>query len=279
MVLAGTEIKSLRAGKASFNDSYCYFDKGELYVKSIREKIFQTQMGWDTEKFKQKHFGKYLLRYSNDMKSMQNYLTKGIMGFAKDVCFLILGFLLLAVVNRNLSLYLLLVTSVIMGAIFFVSKVQKKLITNSRTKRSNLLALVTRSFQRHSSIKTNITEKESIDKFDRVSNELYTTNMANNRFESLLASLLPMLQFLMIGSLLVVMTSSYGTIRKRDALVFVLTTLMMMSPMKRVLKVPAIINRGKISLNKINDILEEKVDQNKSVEESSVIIMDKYKLK
>ena len=35
MVLAGTEIKSIRAGKVSFNDSYCIFDKGQLYVKSL----------------------------------------------------------------------------------------------------------------------------------------------------------------------------------------------------------------------------------------------------
>src|ERR1700712_360180 len=35
MVLTGTEIKSLRAGKASFNDSYCIFNKGELFVKSL----------------------------------------------------------------------------------------------------------------------------------------------------------------------------------------------------------------------------------------------------
>ncbi len=35
MVLSGTEVKSLRAGKASFNDSYCLFEKGELYVKSL----------------------------------------------------------------------------------------------------------------------------------------------------------------------------------------------------------------------------------------------------
>jgi SsrA-binding protein len=35
MVLSGTEIKSLRAGKASFNDSYCFFHKGELFVKSL----------------------------------------------------------------------------------------------------------------------------------------------------------------------------------------------------------------------------------------------------
>jgi SsrA-binding protein len=35
MVLSGTEIKSLRAGKASFNDSYCIFHKSELFVKSL----------------------------------------------------------------------------------------------------------------------------------------------------------------------------------------------------------------------------------------------------
>lgn len=35
MVLAGTEVKSLRAGKASFNDSYCVFIKGELWIRSL----------------------------------------------------------------------------------------------------------------------------------------------------------------------------------------------------------------------------------------------------
>jgi SsrA-binding protein len=35
MVLTGTEVKSLRAGRASFNDSYCYINKGELWLKSL----------------------------------------------------------------------------------------------------------------------------------------------------------------------------------------------------------------------------------------------------
>ena len=35
MVLTGTEIKSIRASKVSFLDSYCIFDKGELFVKSL----------------------------------------------------------------------------------------------------------------------------------------------------------------------------------------------------------------------------------------------------
>ena len=33
--LFGTEIKSIRAGKASLVDSYCYFSNGELYVKGM----------------------------------------------------------------------------------------------------------------------------------------------------------------------------------------------------------------------------------------------------
>ncbi len=35
MVLVGTEVKSVRAGKVSFNDAYCFFHKGELWVKSL----------------------------------------------------------------------------------------------------------------------------------------------------------------------------------------------------------------------------------------------------
>jgi len=35
IVLSGTEIKSIRAGKASLADSYCYFVNRELYVKNM----------------------------------------------------------------------------------------------------------------------------------------------------------------------------------------------------------------------------------------------------
>lgn len=36
IVLVGTEIKSIRAGKASLADAYCYFDlSGQLYVRGM----------------------------------------------------------------------------------------------------------------------------------------------------------------------------------------------------------------------------------------------------
>lgn len=46
IVLTGTEIKSLRAGRASFNDAYCQIFKGECYVKNlhISEYAFGTHV-------------------------------------------------------------------------------------------------------------------------------------------------------------------------------------------------------------------------------------------
>jgi SsrA-binding protein len=35
VVLVGTEVKSIRSGKVSFNDAYCIIHKGEVWVKSL----------------------------------------------------------------------------------------------------------------------------------------------------------------------------------------------------------------------------------------------------
>lgn len=40
IVLLGTEIKSIREGKASLVDSYCYFKNDELYIRSLNISIY-----------------------------------------------------------------------------------------------------------------------------------------------------------------------------------------------------------------------------------------------
>ncbi len=35
IVLLGTEVKSIREGKVSFNDAFCLFDKGELWLRGM----------------------------------------------------------------------------------------------------------------------------------------------------------------------------------------------------------------------------------------------------
>ena len=35
MVLSGAEIKSIRAGKASIKEAYCFFKRGELFIRNM----------------------------------------------------------------------------------------------------------------------------------------------------------------------------------------------------------------------------------------------------
>lgn len=46
IVLSGTEIKSIRAGKASLVDAFCYFNNGELYVKNMHVAEYHWGDSW-----------------------------------------------------------------------------------------------------------------------------------------------------------------------------------------------------------------------------------------
>lgn len=70
MVLTGTEIKSIRQGKASLADSYCVLNNGELFVRNLQI----------TEYEKARHFNhdpkrdKKLLLTANEIKKIEKKL-------------------------------------------------------------------------------------------------------------------------------------------------------------------------------------------------------------
>jgi len=42
MALTGPEVKSLRAGKATFSDAHCFFENGSLFIKNLHIAEFQN---------------------------------------------------------------------------------------------------------------------------------------------------------------------------------------------------------------------------------------------
>ena len=48
IVLVGTEIKSIRAGKVSLQDAYCYFSGGELYVRGMNIATYFWASAWSS---------------------------------------------------------------------------------------------------------------------------------------------------------------------------------------------------------------------------------------
>lgn len=74
MVLAGTEVKSIREGKVSFADSFCFFHKGELWVRNLH--IAEYRLG-TTNNHLAVHDRKLLLHRKELRKLEANIKEKG----------------------------------------------------------------------------------------------------------------------------------------------------------------------------------------------------------
>ena len=70
MVLMGTEVKSIREGKVSFVDSFCFFAKGELWVRNLH--IAEYRFG-TTNNHIAVHDRKLLLT-KRELKKLENKL-------------------------------------------------------------------------------------------------------------------------------------------------------------------------------------------------------------
>lgn len=254
----------------SYIEYYGTFRQGELFVKSLREGVFSAQLRWSAASMDQS-YGKYLLRYSNDLKSVQLYLTNGYMEGIKSSLFLITGLMVLMNIQWQITLLLFVLLISVILLIYLLARWQTVFIMNSRSARSSLLAYVARKFARFRKLKERREEHEVMESFNEKSGNLFHANMKYNVSESLLLAVVPVLIFGVIGVLLWRMVFLQGSISASDGLMMVLILLMMESRIRRLLKVPTYLNKGKISLRKIHKLYDEPV----SVVQPEIKVMER----
>lgn len=227
---------------------------GEKFSRQIREQLFAAQITQPPDVFLRKNHGYYLLRYSGDLSAAKNYLTKGILGTVKQILFLCTGIILLACIHLQLTLCLVLSFCIILAISSSLTMLQKRTIKKSRDLRSSLLAYVSKKFNRYNNIKTGQLEQKTIGVFNTKSAELYEANRLNIKFESSIRALIPVLQYLMLAVLLYASVVLTPNIPYSDMLIFVLIVMLLMSDMRRIMNIPVVLNKGAISLEKINEV-------------------------
>ncbi len=67
IVLTGTEIKSLRLGKASLTESYCYFSNGELWLRGLNISLYH----WGTYNNHQPKRDRKLLLNKKELRKLE----------------------------------------------------------------------------------------------------------------------------------------------------------------------------------------------------------------
>lgn len=70
MVLMGTEIKAIREGKVSLSDAYCYFHKGELFVKNMNIARYEKGTYYNHEPLRERK----LLLAKRELKKLEEKL-------------------------------------------------------------------------------------------------------------------------------------------------------------------------------------------------------------
>lgn len=72
MVLKGTEIKSIREGKVNLQDGFCYFNRGEVFVKGITINAYAQGTHYNHETARER---KLLLKKS-ELKKLEGSVEK-----------------------------------------------------------------------------------------------------------------------------------------------------------------------------------------------------------
>lgn len=73
--LKGTEIKSIREGKISFTDSFCFFEKGELWIKNMHISEYSQAAHYNHEPLRNRK----LLLKKKELKKISNSIIESML--------------------------------------------------------------------------------------------------------------------------------------------------------------------------------------------------------
>lgn len=172
---------------------------GELLAKELREDLFQAQLETAPAAFAQRSTGKYLLRYSGDLKQIQNLFNLGIMAFLRDLLILVPALILFAFLLPELALPIVLAFVLVLLPLVFLNRFLYHASAKRRDRRSGLLSFVSERLYRHGTIQVLNREKPELGKFLKRSDQLTEAGRSYFRIESFIRTLIPSLIYSLPG--------------------------------------------------------------------------------
>ena len=228
---------------------------GELFVKDLRVKLFRQQIIIHTEVYSDRGTGRYLLRHSGDLKSIQNYFTKGFILFSIDIALLLITFLALYYLNSVVFLICVggfLATTLL---IFILNKALYLVSVERRNVRSGLLAFVSRQLQAAKTIKVFNKAPTEIKKYDKRSARLLELGIRFQRLNNLIKAIIPSMFYLILVLILFFVYQAkqhaWSSFEPGNMLAVVLLFITVMPIFRRVIRVSTIWELGNISFDKL----------------------------
>jgi ABC-type bacteriocin/lantibiotic exporter with double-glycine peptidase domain len=241
-----------------FSEKYLAGLMGEKFSQKIREELFKHQLSLPMLEHSKKATGKYLLRYSGDLASIQRFLTKGILLFACDCLFLLTVLFVLIILDFQIVLFLSAFTVVFFLISIPLNGILRKVSQEKRDVISSNLSFVNSRLSSLISIKVFNKEPVELRKFEKRSEKLFLLGKRYQLFSSLVYAIPPFLLYLIVSFLLyhIYTLHELGHTSPGMLITFVILFITIFPVLKRVMKVNLIWQIGLISFDKLLAIFQ-----------------------
>lgn len=234
---------------------------GEWMVQGLREKLFHRQLHADPQAFGSKSAGKYLLRYSGDLKAVQNFFNLGILAFARDLLVLVPASALLFWMLPEIVLPALICTVGILLPLMLLNRKLYQVSLKRRDQRSGLLAFVSERLYSFGTIQALNRATPEYKKFQKRSRKLTAAGAAYFRVEALIRILIRGLVYLAPGLLFLWLQFSAnagGYVVDPELFSLSVLLLLAMAPVfRRMGRVTVHWELGKLSMRKLLKVMNQ----------------------
>ena len=244
---------------------------GEKMLLYLRGELFHSQLHMPMQVYDEKGIGKYLLRHSGDLKSIQNYVTKGLVGFAVDMLLLALVFITIGVLDTGL-LVIMLIFFPIFGALMAI--LNRALHTRSlaqRNYKAGLLSFVNTTLRSILSLKAFNRLPPGMTRYTKRSLKVYNAGIRYHQVRSVIMAVIPGLLYLMLFAILcyTYYQQQWGqaNIDAGSLLAAILLLVTAMPVFRRTLRVNTVWELGRISFDKLLLVLNQPVRDDQPGEE------------
>ncbi|MGZ0017285.1 ABC transporter transmembrane domain-containing protein [Yeosuana sp. AK3] len=243
---------------------------GEKFAKDLREQLFKHQLQIKFNVYDNEGIGKYLLRYSGDLKSIQNYVTQGLLRFSQDLILILILIGVIGLINYRLSI---IVGVFIVFSVLILSFINIKLYSisvNQRNRRSGMLSFVNTRLRAIASIKVFNKYTPEEKSYQKRSEKLYAIGKKNQFVVSLVESIIPLLTYTMLATLMWYIYnlkhSEGSSFNEASLLILILLIISFLPILRRTLRVNVVWKIGSISFQKLIRILHLEDENNLAFE-------------
>lgn len=226
---------------------------GEVFTGGLRLQLFKHQLQQAT---RQKPRASALLAYSNEAKTLQRLLTRGVIGFIKELLFIAMAFYLLFSLSHQLTLWLVFLLLLSFAAYRKWARMQKPATQEKNKYHSDMLAFVS------SALLTGPTGKaNNINTFAEKNDNYQQSVRRLHLRQSLLNVIAPALLYGILGLVMIAIfyTEKKVIQEKTDIVIYILLLLSITPSLRSIIKIQNTWTKGRLASRRYKGIqMQEK---------------------